>query len=527
MPVDSTWETFPCEKAVLMACRSLTATIRLLETHQLFRDDVRLRFHFTVDPGSPFSATSEHVLRGAGISEIVDWADADTVHPDLTLTASENVDSERLDGAVIVLPHGIGFNKYVPTADGTGRRLAGLPSPAALRTGRVRLTLAHPDQDTQLRQASDEIAGHTVVTGDPVLDQLTASLPFRDRYRALLHAADRRVVLLSSTWAQESLLGRWWTLPAELLGTLAADDHVVCLALHPNIWAKYGPLGVRTYLARALDAGLVLLPPESHWQAAMVASDVVVADHGSLALYAAALDKPLLLTGRATEIVPGTPMADLADAAHHLDQTAPLAPQLDRAAARPAVRAAADRAFAHRGDAVERLYRELYRSLDLDPPADLPRRRVPDPTALHRGPWSFRVHVANQDEVTTLVRYPATVAAAELGHLVVTDDEPDLRLHERAAAVCRPRSSPPDAALAWVRTTVAGHPGARLAAAAVPGGCVVLSRDGRQAMITADADVTVLTSIAYDRLLDGGFDGRVRVVSVGGQRVPVRITPTQ
>ena len=522
----STWDTFPCHHTVLMACRTLTSTIRLLETYELFRDDFRLRFVFTVDNGSRFGAGAEQLLRRAGVHHILDWASVSDVKPDLTLAASENVDTEVLGDPVIVLPHGVGFNKYVPTDDVAGRRLAGLPDPAALRSGRVRVVLAHPGQDAQLRAVCPDIAGRTVVTGDPTLDRIAASMPLRDRYRELLHSGDQRLVLVSSTWSGESLMGRWRTLPADLLAALPADRFRVCLALHPNVWDRHGPHAIRVYLARALDAGLILLPPESAWQAAMVASDVVVADHGSLSLYAAALDKPLLLVGPAEETVPGTPMAALLDAAHRLDEHQPLADQIENARAHPAFQDIAGQAFGHRGQATERLRRELYRVLGLAPPHEPgPLLRVADPVSDRSGPWSYRVHGIDRGDTVALTRYPASVRKTGDDHLVVTDDETDLRLFEQASVLCRERPTDHARAEGWATSALTAYPGARLAAAGVPGGCLVVTRTRRQAVLTgAGADVAMLGSVAYLSLLAERFEDRDVTLTIAGRRLPVNLT---
>ena len=527
-PVQASADTLPVDRVVLMCCRTLTSTIRLLETHRLFRDDVRLRFVFAVDNGSEFSGLSEQLLRAAGVPAIVDWNQIPRLRPDLTLAASENVAMDALPGNVLLLPHGVGFNKYIQASDGSAARVAGLPTAAALRTGRLRLTLTHPDQDAQLRALRPQAAGHTVVTGDPVLDQLGASMPLRQHYQDMLHAGTRDVVLLSSTWGRESAWGHHWRLPAELLAALPVDEYRVCLALHPNVWARYGRLGVTSYLAKALDAGLVLLPPESGWHAAMVASAVVIADHGSLALYAAALGKPLLLTGDATTggvVVPGTPMADLLSEARRLDLDRPLAAQVADAGSHDSVRAIGERAFTHRGAAIDRLREEIYRSLNLPAPDEFDLARVPDPVFSMHEPWSLRVRVSTHADETTLTRYPAAVTTDSSGHLVVCEDETDLRLHERAAVVCRSLASEDSDARLWVRRTLLARPGARLAAAAVDGGAVIGLRDADPVHFVCDSpiDVAALGSFAYDRVVAGSFDPGIYKLVLGGTGYTVRI----
>jgi hypothetical protein len=159
-------------------------------------------------------------------------------------------------------------------------------------------------------------------------------------------------------------------------------------------------------------------------------------------------------------------MAALADEAPRLYQHAPLAGQIEQARARPQLQDIAGQAFGYRGQATARLRRELYRALRLAPPDEPgPLLRVPDPVPERRGPWSFRVHGSDRRETMTLTRYPASVRPAGDGHLVVTDDETDLRLFEHASVLCRERRTDHTDAEAWATATLTAYPGARLAAA--------------------------------------------------------------
>ncbi|MFC7740294.1 hypothetical protein ACFQXA_03960 [Nocardiopsis composta] len=50
-----------------------------------------------------------------------------------------------------------------------------------------------------------------------------------------------------------------------------------------------------------------LIPPEQGWQAALVAADAVIGDHGSVTYYAAALGRPVLLAAfDEGEVLPGS-----------------------------------------------------------------------------------------------------------------------------------------------------------------------------------------------------------------------------
>jgi hypothetical protein len=215
----------------------MTSTIRLLDVVELFRGDHRVRFRFTINDTSPFSGGVRDLLRSADVGTIVPWHAINRIPYDLALSASENIDFDQLRSHTVVLPHGLGFNKYVPTLDGSAVRLAGLPPEEVLRAGRTTVVLSHPAQRTQLRAACPASEGATVVTGDVMFDRLLASTPLRRRYRAALRTGDRVLVMVASTWRTSSVVGHDRSLLSRLLGQLPIDRYQVCAALHPNIWA--------------------------------------------------------------------------------------------------------------------------------------------------------------------------------------------------------------------------------------------------------------------------------------------------
>src|SRR5690606_37632431 len=107
------------------------------------------------------------------------------------------------------------------------------------------------------------------------------------------------------------------------------------------------------------------------WEAALAAADVVLGDHGSVTLYAAAADRPVLLGAFGEESVPGTAAARLAASADRLDPAAGLRKQLDAAVEGHVPGRYADAAgyaFAHPGEGAERLRRLLYRIIGLSLP---------------------------------------------------------------------------------------------------------------------------------------------------------------
>ncbi|MFE0025906.1 hypothetical protein [Amycolatopsis sp. NPDC059021] len=517
---EALWGTFGCERTVLFVARTLTSTARLLEAMDLFRNDFRIRARFTISNGTRFAGGVEQLLHDSGVHDLVPWPKVEELDYDLALSASENVDVDVLTKPVLVLPHGLGFNKYVPDSADGGLRLAGLPPARALRTGRVKLFLSHPEQIAQLGAAAAETRGNTIVVGDPTCDRMLASVPLRARYRALLGTAGRRLVLVASTWSESSLIGSWRTLPHRLLAELPADEYQVALVLHPNVWARYGPADLRVMLADALDAGLRLIPPHRGWHALLVAADQIITDHGSMGLHAAALDKPLLLSSAEPDTVAGSPVAELARIGDRLEPAEGLREQLSRNVAAHApgrFEAVTSRVFAYRGEATERLRNEVYRHLPLNPPVtEPPLLRAPDPESEYRNVTAFRVSSRRTGDIVVLSRYPAAARPeSDNRHLVVEEGEANLRLPERAAVLVRARYTGHEDAWNWTESALNAYPFARLAAAATAAGCVVRTRHGQRATISSSGDAAALGSLAYVLLTSRQFADTTMRLRIG------------
>jgi hypothetical protein len=533
---DPAWATFPeAEYTILVVARSLTSACRLLEAVAWFRDDFRIRLVFTVDATSAFSAGAPDMLRAAGV-RLVEWEQvlSRSFHYHLALAASENLDFDAIDAHTILLPHGLGFNKLVPNGEGRERRVAGLPPTSALRAGKVTVALSHPEQRDQLLALNPDTAGRTAIVGDPTFDRLRASRGLRARYREALGTNDRTLVTIASTWGEQSLIGRRHTLPAQLLAAVEADSHQVALVLHPNVWSYYGAHQIELWLSSALDAGLLLMPADAGWQATLISSDLVVSDHGSLALFAAGLDRPLLLTGVAPETVAGTPTDQLARLAPTLRSGAAVRPQLRSALNRhrPGQYAdVTDRVFAHVGHATRNIQKLIYRNLGV-PPRDHPDplTRIPVPRGQTRTITSYVVHTTSAKASTLiLARFPASVRSCteddEYGdtHVVADESEPDPTVLERAAAITC--DQPRDLAHARQRATdvLSTYPGARLAAVATLRGCLVVIRGGRSIQVVTDTPrIQLIASAVYCCLVDGSLSDRHLTIRAGKVAIEAR-----
>lgn len=515
------WRTFTGKRTLIAAARTVTSTVRLLETlPPLVRNDPRITVVFAHDPGSAFGDGVPDLLRTAGCRTIP-WSQLGSATPDLIVSASENIDVPEGDCPVLVLPHGVGFQKMVPDSRTPRARLSGVVPDALLESGRAWLAVSHPDQEKQLLAARPKAVGRTVVIGDPVLDELLVSKPRAMGYKHSLGVtADQRLVVLSSTWGPTSLLGRHPGLPARLLAALPYDAFRVAAIVHPNVWAAHGAWQIRALLADALDAGLLLVNPVHAWRSALVAADAVIGDHGSVTLYGAALGKPLLLGTFGDDSVPGTAIARLGETAARLDHHGDMRLQVEAAAAghepdRYAGIAAS--AFADPGRALTRLRTLLYGLLDLaehhrvpPPVLALPR---PDPQPSAVTAWTVETTATPGDGRWTVTtrRYPAVVrheethddeGPAPFVHLACDEAERDTRLNESASVLVRHHAAPTRVtALRWIRDTLDSFPGARIAATPLgSGGHLVGVHDGRvvAASLTGPAiDAGLAAAVVY------------------------------
>ncbi|HEX7309347.1 hypothetical protein [Lentzea sp.] len=281
--------TVPGCRKVLVIVPSVVAGTRLLDLLPLLDSDFRVQTYFTQP--EPDLRTARFVEAVGGL--VIPWEMALQHEFDLVLAASYRF-VDRAPGPVLVLPHGASAMKSrqrVRAAGPGALPVHGLDRQMLVRDGRVAaaaIALSHDDEMRTLAESCPEAVPAAVVAGDICLDRMRASLPFRDLYRRALGVdEDETLVTISSTWTSESTFHQ----RPELYRELSATARVAAV-LHPNIWAVHGEWQVRSWLA---GCDVMVIPPEEGWRATMIASDVVVGDHGSTTLYAAALGVRVLL----------------------------------------------------------------------------------------------------------------------------------------------------------------------------------------------------------------------------------------
>jgi hypothetical protein len=155
--------------------------------------------------------------------------------------------------------------------------------------------------------------------------------------------------------------------------SLPRERYRVVAAFHPNVWCWHGRRQVLAWYEDCRQLGVRLLPPEQGWQAALVAADRIVGDHGSVTCYAAAVGVPTTLAAFPDEdVVPGSPIDMLGQMSPRLDHSVALEPQLAACASLDSTRLLA-RLTSRPGQSARILRRVMYDLMDLAEPAMSPR----------------------------------------------------------------------------------------------------------------------------------------------------------
>lgn len=526
-PHSRRWNTVPIERTVLVVVHTVTALNRLNDLLTVFDSDRRVQLVCTVPGTSAVSAGVEEELASAG-AVVLPWQQAIMTEFDLALSVHNSGNLHDIAAPLAVLSHGIGYSKYSNRKPETGNRTVyGLSVQSLVQDGVVvpsAIVLSHVAELDRLAESVPDAVPVAVVAGDPCYDRLITSLPNRTRYREVLGADERTaVVFVSSTWGPNSLFGRSSDLIARLLAELDMDLHVVCAALHPNVWYAHGPAQIRLWLADCLRAGLLLIPPAAGWQQALLAADVVVGDHGAVTGYAAALGLPTLLaTFPEDDVVTSSAIGALGRTAPHLAVGRPLRPQLRSAmTARRDHQSVRDLTTSVPGESARLLRTTFYGLMNLSEPDTgpvLPTYDATELTPLHASveAWWATTHGTVEGHLR-LSRWPADVTPPPRSptealdrHLVVTAGHPRHDLYGLAAVVVVRQDGPTPAEV------LADRPACRLVIQRHEHDhCQVTTRDGTSAAIWVDepglVDASVYAS-ALEPLAAAGHDLPSRVV---------------
>jgi hypothetical protein len=310
----------------------------------------------------------------------IPWSEARRERFDLVLAAAYG-GLDLMHGPVMVVPHGAGYGKRAAGRGG----VYGLDAQRLMKDGRVvpaAIVLAHEQERAVLARQCPEALAAAVVVGDPCYDRMVASAGLRAAYREALGVPDgHRLLVVTSTWGRSSLFGKDIQLLQALTTELRRTRWRVAVLIHPQAWWCHGRRQVLAWLREPRAAGLTVLEPEVDWRPAVIAADAVIGDHGSPAVYAAAVGKPLLRTEIPVDQVNAdSAQAVLATSAPALVRADPVLPQLRRTL--PLDRdTVVNRLTTKPGHAHRLLREEIYRLLDLTIPG---RHRAPDPIDIPR-----------------------------------------------------------------------------------------------------------------------------------------------
>lgn len=330
------WVTRHGCRTVLVVVHTLVSGHRLLDVVDDIETDPRIQVVFTVAPDA-FQYGVWEMLVGLG-ALLLPWHQAVRERFDVAIAASRG-GLHELHAPVVLLPHGAGFGKAVQPGPGSGppaveQIVYGLDAQRLTHNGRVIptvLALPHEGQLAVLERQCPQAVAVARVTGDPCLDRLVASLPFRRQYRDAFGLTSRqRLVVVSSTWGADGVFGHHPDLLPHLMTALPASRFRVAALLHPAVWTAHGRRQVRAWLRDCREAGLIVLDPAEDWRGLIVASDVVIGDHGSVTVYAAAIGRPVLRLAPPTDGVTttGSAQALLAAQAGALQVDRPLLGQV-------------------------------------------------------------------------------------------------------------------------------------------------------------------------------------------------------
>lgn len=369
------WRSVPTERVVLAVVHTLAGIGHVLDAVELVEGDPRVQVVFTQAPDLFSHGVAEHLDRLGAV--VLSWRQATQTRFDLAV-AADCAGLPELGGPILMLSHGVAYNKISPSAlSGPGTDLVvGLGAPWLTWYGRLipaAVLLPHEDLVPVLAEQCPQAVPAATVVGDLCLDRLTASAPGRAAYRAALGAAPGQPVLaISTTWGAGSLFADSWRLVRELLAGLPADAYAVRIVMHPALWYGHGPRQVLGWLRHLRQSGLRAVEPTS-WRGLVAGADVLVGDHGSVTTYAAAAGVPVLrVPASANLVAPGSATEILAGLVPTLTPHHTLAAQL-RAAVPAGRRAAGPVAAAvssRPGRAAPLSRTEMYRLLALTEPTD-------------------------------------------------------------------------------------------------------------------------------------------------------------
>ncbi|MEU3274486.1 hypothetical protein ABZ639_26890 [Saccharomonospora sp. NPDC006951] len=159
-------------RTVLAIVHNITAATRLLDVLPLLGHDDRIQIFFTIPGSSAFTDGTDRFLAEHGIRVYEPEALGDDPKIDLVISASFGDELGFRPAPKVVLPHGVGYNKYLNRKTGTGN-VFGLSAEWLYdKHGDLvadLLVLSHEEQLDQLRRACPDATDTALVAADLVV----------------------------------------------------------------------------------------------------------------------------------------------------------------------------------------------------------------------------------------------------------------------------------------------------------------------------------------------------------------------
>ncbi|HEY4453052.1 MAG TPA: hypothetical protein VGN81_01970 [Pseudonocardiaceae bacterium] len=124
------WQTIRYERRLLVVVHNVTAATRLLDVLPLVTGDRRIQTFYTCPGSSAFTAGTAAFLAERELPTIP-WRVAVTRKFDAAVAASHGGPLHKLSKSLIILPHGMGYNKLLKPETGNRKPETGNRKPVS------------------------------------------------------------------------------------------------------------------------------------------------------------------------------------------------------------------------------------------------------------------------------------------------------------------------------------------------------------------------------------------------------------
>ena len=362
------------KRRVLLGCSSTMMAMFLRDVYDLLINDPRIDLYVTFPEEEDRPGGHEIIRKKLPVREI-SLKRANISNWDMVVVADYGFYSltNPDDYPVVRIPHGItgkilGGNEYQ-----YGKMMYNKDG----RLGYTRIFEASDANRERIINAVPEVKDVVVTVGSMLADKALIHSHRRDEYREQFgFKADEQVVFVMSTWGEHSVFHRYGDALIDEMKELLSENYRFILSAHP---IEYKPRedGKRVwgeYLRELTKEGFDYRDCSDDWPPYMAASDILLTDHTSLALFGAVLSKPAIYTDFPDElIVEGSYTWKFRELSPIFKEADQLRDCLERAAKSyptDRLKNLAGDITSYPGEAFERVSREIYELLGLPLPAE-------------------------------------------------------------------------------------------------------------------------------------------------------------